>query len=86
MELTPKKPTEDRSSTVINLTKHRLTKDQVSVLAKGKNFAITPVNIPTEDIISNIEVTIRCLPQTEAEEIRCEASRVLKTARNLTRT
>ena len=41
-----------------NLTNCVLTQDQVLVLAKGANFAITPNTIPKEDI-TNIEAAIR---------------------------
>ena len=48
---------------------------------KGGNFAIIPNTIPIEDIIFNIESAIRSLPECEAEEIRCESSRILRKAK-----
>ena len=43
------------SKWVINLSKTKLTQAQESLLAKGPNFAISPVNIPNVDYITAIE-------------------------------
>ena len=66
------------SRTVINLSEHQLTDDQTSILAKGGNFAITPKSVPTEEIIANTEAAITSLPDSKAEEIRSEVSRILR--------
>ena len=80
-KFSPVKPTIDTSRTVVNLTKYELTQDQISVLSKGRNFAITPNKIPVEDIISSVEASIRSLPESESEEIRTEVSRILRKAK-----
>ena len=79
--LRPDEPQVDTSRTVVNLTKFELTDNQVAILRKGGNFAITPYSIPTEDIISNVEAAITSLPEPEAEEVRTEVSRILRKAR-----
>ena len=40
------------------------------LLEKGLNFSIAPKKISVEDIIYNIEESIRDLPENEAEEVR----------------
>lgn len=61
----------------------------ISVLVKGMNFAIAPHTLPVKDIACSTELAIKDLPLSEAEEIRREVSRILKTAkppkRNITR-
>ena len=81
-KLSPPKTEFDSSQTVVNLTKYQLTKNQISVLAKGGNFAVTPNSVPLEDIISSIEAAITSLPDSVAEEIRTESSRILKKAKS----
>jgi hypothetical protein len=70
-------------NTVINLSDRQLNKEETSVLSKGGNFAISPKMIPVEDIISSIEAAIQTLPETTAEEIRTESSRILKRVRKI---
>nr|CAI5869058.1 unnamed protein product [Callosobruchus analis] len=48
-------PALDTKRTVVNISKRNLFEDEISVLAKGGNFVITPKKIPTEDIIANLE-------------------------------
>nr|XP_060622650.1 uncharacterized protein LOC132769734 [Anolis sagrei ordinatus] len=83
------KPELDTSRTIINLTDRQLSEDQVSILAKGGNFAVTATRIPVENIIANVESAIYRLPEEEAEEVRAEAARILKKAKlpssNITR-
>ncbi|XP_015118216.1 uncharacterized protein LOC107041914 [Diachasma alloeum] len=60
-----------------NLTKHQLSETQVSVLAKGHNFAVAPKKIPTEEIISQTETAIYHLPQETGDAIRRKLSNIL---------
>ena len=69
------------ANTVVNLSDRQLTEEECSVLAKGANFAIVPDTVPVEEIISNVESSIRNLPQDVADEIRTEAARVLSKAK-----
>ncbi|XP_054708420.1 latrophilin Cirl-like [Uloborus diversus] len=75
------RPALDISRVVVNKSNRVLTTAETSILAKGGNFAISMNSIPTEDIIANIESSLRQLPQAEAEEIRREASRILHKAK-----
>ncbi|XP_062837651.1 uncharacterized protein LOC134299269 [Anolis carolinensis] len=83
------KPELDKSRTIINLTDRQLTEDQVSILEKGGNFAVTTTRIPVENIIANVESAIYQLPEEEAEEVRMETARILRNAKlppsNITR-
>ncbi|GJQ82601.1 putative Rab GTPase-activating protein 1-like [Trypoxylus dichotomus] len=57
-----------RSTTVAPLRVIRLHNlmptEEISVLAKGGNFAITPKNLSVEDIIANVDSSIRGLTET----------------------
>ena len=74
-------PKLDTTRTVINLSNRVLSDAEVSVLAKGGNFAVTPKEVPTEDIISNLEAAIRSLPEEKAQELRTETARILQRAK-----
>lgn len=65
----------------MNLSDHQLSEEERSVLSKGENFAITPKSVPVEDIIANVEASLRKVPQEIAEKIRQESSRVLQKAK-----
>lgn len=71
----------DTTRTVINLSNRVLSQEEVSVLAKGGNYAVTPQEVPTEDIISNLEAAIRYLPDEKAQELRTETARILQKAK-----
>ena len=58
-----------------------MSQEEVSVLAKGGNFAITPKEIPKEEIIANLESALRFLPEEKAQELRTETARILKKAK-----
>nr|CAI5845267.1 unnamed protein product [Callosobruchus analis] len=63
-------PRLDTKRTVVNISKRNLSEDEISILAKGGSFAITPKQIPTEDIIANLDSAKRFLPEDKAQEIR----------------
>ena len=71
----------DTQRTVINVSNRNLSQEEVSVLAKGGNFAITPKEIPKEEIIANLESALRFLPEEKAQELRTETARILKKAK-----
>ncbi|KAJ4438156.1 hypothetical protein ANN_14095 [Periplaneta americana] len=71
----------DTNRTVVNLLEVQLSPEEIAVLAKGGNYAITLHHPPIEDIISNIEAGIRGLPNDETEEIRRETARILQHAK-----
>jgi len=55
---------------VINLSQSQLSKAQTEVLAKGLNFAVTPVALPKEDFVVATEKACCQLNSDEAEELR----------------
>ncbi|XP_046383788.1 uncharacterized protein LOC124154233 [Ischnura elegans] len=72
-------PDKDRS--IVNLTDLHIDDATTSVLATGLNFAITPRDIPREEIITEVETGIRKLPRLVADEIREDVARVLRNAK-----
>ena len=65
---------------VINLSSKPLTEAEWSVLAKGPNFAVTPRNPPNLEYIMAIEAACTKLGQQDAEELRAEINRVLRSS------
>ena len=63
---------------VINLSKTPLTQEQLSLLQKGPNCAITPKYLPIEAYITSIEQVTNKLPSQEADELRSDVNRILK--------
>ena len=68
---------------VKNISNRTLSKDEVSVLAKGLNFSTTPKKPPVVDIISATESAIKQsgLNQPEAEELRHKVCSTLVNAK-----
>ena len=71
---------------VINLSSKPLTQAQRSVLAKGPNYAVTPRQPPNLEYITAIEAACTKLSQQDAEELRADINRVLRSShpQNLT--
>ena len=65
---------------VINLSNKPLTPAQRSVLAEGPNFAVTPRQPPNLEYITAIETTCMKLSQQDAEELRANINRVLRSS------
>ena len=65
---------------VINLSNKPLTPAQRSVLAKGPNFAVTPRQPPNLEYITAIEAACTKLCQQDAEELRADINRVLRSS------
>ena len=74
---------------VVNLTEHKLTRDQEDVLKLGLNFVPAPKKLPMLDIVTGIELGARKLGSDEAEELRGRVCGILRKAElpkdNLTR-
>lgn len=66
---------------VINLSDIILYLAAESILKKGLNFAITPNKIPIEEVISNIEVSIKNLEIAKIKEIGQDIAKILRTAK-----
>ena len=71
----------NREKWVINLSQHDLTDNQQKILQKGLNFAQAPRRIMKEEIIANVESTLR---KCTAEPERLERARaaIANTVRN----
>ena len=63
---------------VINLSKTPLTSDQLSLLQKGPNYAITPKYPPIDAYIMATELAAFKLPTQEVDEFRSDINRLLK--------
>ena len=57
---------------------HPLSSEQLSLLQKGPNFAITPKYPPIEAYITATELASTKLPNQEAEEFRSDVNRLLQ--------
>ena len=65
---------------VINLSNKPLKPAQRSVLAKGPNFAVTTRQPPNLEYITAIEAACTKLSQQDAEELRADINRVLRSS------
>ena len=66
---------------VKNISKVTLTEDQITLLKKGANFAITPKEIPTDEFIVATEQASKYMTKGEALAMKAEVVEVLKTAK-----
>ena len=57
-----------------------LTQAQRSLLAKGPNFVVTPRHPPNLEYITAIETACTTLGQQDAEELKAEINRVLRSS------
>ena len=64
----------------MNLSNKPLTPAQRSVLAKGPNFVVAPKQPPNLEYITAIEAVCTKLSQQDAEELRAEVNRVLRSS------
>ena len=65
---------------VINLSSKPLTPAQRSVLAKGSNLAVSPKQPPNLEYITAIEAASTKLSQQDAEKLRADINRVLRSS------
>ena len=72
---------ETDSKWVINLSKTSLTKGQITVLAKGPNFAIAPRHVPNIDYTTAIESVCPKLKEEDAGELRADINSLLRRTR-----
>ena len=73
-------PEDPNPKWVINLSSKLLTPAQRSVLAKGSNFVVSPKQPPNLEYITTIETACTKLSQQDAEELRAEVNRVLRSS------
>lgn len=65
---------------VINKSNKELTNEQVSVLAKWLNYAVSPNTLPVEEIIVKTELVCSKMDPSEAAELRTEIAGAVKSS------
>ena len=63
---------------VINKSSLTLNENTTELLKKGLNFAVTPKNVPTEDIITATELACKNLDGERAANLKSEITRAVK--------
>ena len=63
---------------VINTSKRSLNHNEINLLRRGMNFALTPKSIPTKPIIASVEQGINNLSTIEKNDVRERVSSVIK--------
>ena len=72
--------TSEKTSWVLNFSKHELTEAEKSTLERGLNFSHCPSKIPRENIIAGVEsALIKCKDKQKAERVRATVASVLNT-------
>ena len=71
----------DPKKVVKNISRRTLTDDEERVLALGLNYAVTPKQVPYQEIIMATEATARQLDAESAKKLRIGVSDALRTAR-----
>ena len=66
---------------VVNISDRALNNNEISVLRKGLNFAITPKQIPTKEILASVESAISNLQRDQQDEVRNEVFCTLRQAK-----
>ena len=74
----------NKSKWVVNLSSKPLTPSQVSLLEKGPNFALTPINPPNVELIAAVESACQKLSEQDAQELRAEVNILLRRAKTPT--
>ena len=74
-------PQLDKDKLVKNLSSRNLTEKEKDVLALGLNFAVTPRQIPTQQIIASMESTATQLNKETAQQLRHRVSSFLSMAK-----
>ena len=71
---------EVKSKWVKNVSDRDLSPDEVSLLSRGLNFAVTPSTLPYKDYVIGIESACRLIgpTTTEAETLRSDCVKILK--------
>ena len=70
----------DKTNWVINLSSRSLSDAETALLRKGLNFAVTPENIPTKEIIASVESAVRQLNIEQADTVRRTVNTILQQA------
>jgi hypothetical protein len=65
----------------INASTRNLSRDEIDLLQKGLNFAITPRVVPTKEILAAVEQGVRNFTEEEQNEVRQKVTSALKQAK-----
>ena len=68
----------DNSKWVVNMSDRQLSVDEIKILQKGLNFAVTPNKIPVSKILSEVEVSIKNLDKSDKDLIRAQVCNITK--------
>ena len=74
---TSREEEETKKKWVKNISSIILTEDQIKVLEKGGDFAVTPKKIPIEDYIVTTEMASTMMTKGEAAAMRAEVTEML---------
>ena len=62
----------------MNKSNKTLTTDELSVLEKGLNFAVTPRDFPLKDVLVSTEIACKQLSAPKAQSLRAEVTKCIK--------
>ena len=65
----------------INTSTRNLSRDEIDLIQKGLNFAITPRVVPTKEILASVEQGVRNLTEEDHNEVRLKVTGTLKQAK-----
>ena len=66
---------------VVNASDRDLEANEISLLRKGMNFAITPRSVPVKEILTAVEQGISNLPRDAKDEVRGDICNIIKNAK-----
>ncbi|XP_072039092.1 uncharacterized protein [Amphiura filiformis] len=66
---------------VINLSKYKLNDTQTKVLAKGLNYAVSPVDVCPDEFVLATELACKNLPYPEAVQLRSKVASTLRSSK-----
>ena len=74
----------DNSKWVVNLSSKQLNSHELKILQKGLNFAVAPKSIPVSKFLSEVEVSIKNLDDSDKDLVRAEVCNITKSFNNCT--
>ena len=66
---------------VVNLSKKELNPNEEAVLKKGMNFAVTPGQIPVEDVTTGVEGGLQGLTRPDIDKAQLKIAGILMSAK-----
>ena len=68
---------------MINLSLKEVNDEEKKVLSKGLNFAVTPQQLPVDEIITTEQACLQLTDTTKAASLRSNVTRILKKNKNI---